>query len=250
MGWLSALVIGAAGVASMRAALERGDVDEAARQGMIAGPAAVEQALAAADRPARLAGIAAATSAGELIAARAELLEPLARTAALPDRRVAIPAARAARQIARELRPAARDLPDDLAPADVEAWRAAWAALAGSGDRWIELRVAALETAAALDPTGGTGVDLATALRDPDPAYRRAAIGAVPAPVPVALRAALAGVVINDPDPGVAVDAAAALCGDLVADPPVPILDALGPAGLARIRALGRGDPAASRCVR
>lgn len=253
MGWLSVIVAGAAGLAAMRAAIDRGDEEEAARQGALAGPTVIQQALAAPDRTARLAGIAAAPDASELPAGRAGLLPALARAASQPDRRTAIPAARAARAIARSLyghaRPpgAAADLPDDLAPEDVAAWRAAWAKLAARADLWIELRVLALDTAAALDP-GGTGVELAAALADPDPAYRRAAIAVVPMPVPPAMRAALAGAAAGDADPGAALDAAAALCADLVADPPRPILDALGPAGLARLRKLvADGPPAAVR---
>src|SRR5690242_21550552 len=93
------LVIAAAGIASMRSAMERGDVDEAARQGVLAGPAVIEEALAAPDRAARLAAIAAAPDAS----GRAELLDALATAASGPDRRSAVPAARAARTIAREL---------------------------------------------------------------------------------------------------------------------------------------------------
>jgi hypothetical protein len=253
------IAAGAAGLAAMRAAMERGDIEEAARQGALAGPAAIEQALAAPDRTARLAAIAAAPGAAELPAARAELLPALARAAARPDRRTAIPAARAPREIARSLlghaRPsgAAADLPDDLAPDDVAAWRAEWAGLAARPDLWIELRVLALDTAAALDP-GGTGGELAAALADPDPAYRRAAIAAVPMPVPLALRAALAGAVARDADPGAALAAAAVLCADLAADPPRPVLDALGPQGLERLRELAAGAPRpearnAGRCL-
>ncbi|MBA3391591.1 MAG: hypothetical protein H0T89_03050, partial [Deltaproteobacteria bacterium] len=60
MSWLSVVLASVAGLASMRSAIERGDVDEAARQGMLAGPVVIEEALAAPDRPARLAAIVAA----------------------------------------------------------------------------------------------------------------------------------------------------------------------------------------------
>jgi hypothetical protein len=254
VGWLSLIVVGAAGIAAMRAAIERGDVEEAARQGAIAGPAAIEQALAAPDRAARLAAIAAAPGAAPLPAARAELLPALARVAAGPDRRTAIPAARAARTIARELaggpaRPvgAAADLPDDLAPDEVAAWRLQWAELAARADLRIEVRVLALDTAAALAPDG-VGVALDAALADPDPAYRRAAIALVPMPVPAAMRGALAAAVAGDREPGVALDAAAVLCADLAVDPARPILGALAAPGLARLRALvAAGPPAAIR---
>jgi hypothetical protein len=245
MSWLHLIVLGATGAAAMRAAIARGDLDEAARQGALAGPAVVEQALAATDRMTRLAAIAAAP----LVEDRAELLDALARVAAAADRRTAIPAADAARRIAREL--ARHDRPDDIAQDDVATWRAAWATLAMRGDRWIELRVLALDTAAALDPDG-TGVDLAAALRDPDPAFRRAAASIVPLPAPAATYAPLASAIVGDSDPDVALGAAQSLCLSL--DPAGnarPILDALGAAGLARLRALVRdGRPVGATAVR
>lgn len=234
MTWLGAVVVAAAGLASMRAAIDRGDVDEAARQGMLAGPTVVEAALHEPDRPAQLAAIAAAPHVTSAI----ELLDALAEVAAGPDRRVAIPAARAAVEIARAF--GRHDRPDDIAPDDVATWRRRWAELAGDRDRWIELRVLAADTAAALDRTG-SGVDLATALADPDPAFRRAVIANVPVPVPAAARAPLAAAVVKDGDRAVALAAAATLCADLAHDPPGPVLGALGTAGLARIRALVAG---------
>ncbi|HET7506668.1 MAG TPA: hypothetical protein VFK02_36860 [Kofleriaceae bacterium] len=234
MSWLSALVLGASAIAAMRAALEHGDLDEAARRGANAGPWVVEHALASGDRTLTLAAIAAAP----LVEDRAELLDALAAVAGRRDRRTAIPAAAAARAIARELSRTGR--PDDLAADDLATWRARWAELALRGDRWIELRLLALDTAAALDPAG-IGVDLAAALRDPDPAFRRAAATIVPLPAPAASHAALAAAVIGDVDPEVALGAAQSLC--LSIDPvPRPVLDALGPAGLARIRALVTAD--------
>jgi hypothetical protein len=64
-------------------------------------------------------------------------------------------------------------------------------------------------------------------------------------PVPAALRGALAGAVAGDADPGAALAAGAVLCADLAADPPRPILDALGAPGLARLRELAAGAPRA-----
>jgi len=155
----------AAGIGSMTAALERGDVDEAARQGALAGPDTVEAALGSAARATVLAGIASAP----VVEDKAELLPALAKVAAGPDRRTAIPAARAARQIALWL--ATHELADDLAPADVEAWRAAFAELALARDHFVEVRVTALATANALahatDPAA-LGFDQAL-LADPDP---------------------------------------------------------------------------------
>ena len=215
----------------MTEAMERGDLDEATRQGMLAGPAVIEAALAAPDRTTRLAAIAAAPRVED----RAELLAPLAEVAAATDRRTAIPAAHAAAQIAREL--ARTELPDDLAEDDVARWRDAWAVLARRPDRWIEVRVYALDVAAALDPTG-LGVPLGVALADPDPAFRSAALAVIPVPTDPGLREGLARAVVDDPDPRVALGAAQALCADLVADPAEPILAALGEPGLARLRGI------------
>lgn len=252
MSWLHLIVVSATGVAAMRAAFEHGDLDAAARQGMLAGPAVVEQALGSPDRMTRLAAIAAAP----IVEDRAELLDALARVAGGADRRTAIPAAGAARAIAREL--AGHDRPDDLAEDDLATWREAWAALAMRGDRWIELRILALDTAAALDLTGihaGAGVDLAAALRDPDPAFRRAAATIVPLPAAATTYAALAGAVVHDRDPDVALGAAQSLCLSVDptrSDPAArPILDALGAAGLTRLRALVTSDrPALPSAIR
>lgn len=242
-------VFAVAGLASMRASIDGGDVDEAARQGMLAGPKVIEQALAAPDRPAKLAGIAAAPSAVD----REELLQPLFRVASSGDRRIAIPAAISARTIARDM--SRTELPDDVAHEDVVAWGTHWAALARDRDRFIEIRTIALDVAIALDPAIG----LAPLLADPDPAVRRAAIAVIPAPVPGPLRMPLAALVIKDTDNSVALAAAASLCADLAQDPPPAILDALGTAGLDRIKSLvisGVNSGAkplvhdASRCLR
>ncbi|MGE0400256.1 MAG: hypothetical protein AB7T06_26305, partial [Kofleriaceae bacterium] len=145
-------------LATMKAALEKGDLDEATRQGVLAGPHVVEAALASADRATMLAGIASAP----LVEDRIELLEPLSKIARGPDRRTAIPAARAAAKIARDaLR---EEPPDDIAAADLAAWRDRWSDIALDRTRWIEVRVLAIDVAAyversralaAPDPSGG-----------------------------------------------------------------------------------------------
>nr|HEX4318750.1 hypothetical protein [Kofleriaceae bacterium] len=231
------IVVFAASLATMTAAMERGDVDEAARQGALAGPATVDRALASDTRAAVLAGIAAAPA----VADRAELLPALAKVAASGDRRVAIPAARAARAIAREL--AGRGRPDDVAAADLDDWRAAWLQLALRPERFVEVRVAALDTAASLaHDSSVVGFDLAAALGDRDPAFRFAAAELVPAPAPAAAVAPLGAAVTTDADPRVALAAAQALCAGV--DNAAPALAALGATGVARVRQLA-GDPAA-----
>ncbi len=155
----------------MVVAFRRGDLDECARQGERAGPAMVERALASPDRATVLAAITAAPAVED----RAELLPALAIVAAGSDRRTAIPAALAARAIARDL--ASRALPDDLADDDIASWRTSWFALAQRSDRWVELRLAALDTEATLaragDPTAP--FDAGTLAADPDPVIRDAA---------------------------------------------------------------------------
>ena len=234
MSW-TLVVIAAAGIASMKAAFERGDIDEAGRQGALAGPAIVETALASPDRATRLAAIAAAPAVED----RAELLAALATVAAGPDRRTAIPAAAAARTIARELarKGQVAEPPDDLAPEDLTGWRATWAKLAADRERWIELRVLALDTATAL-AVDGAGLPLETTLDDPDPALRRAALADLPTPVPAAARARLVKAIVSDADPLVASAAGSVLCADLASDPAPPVLEALGEPGLARLRTL------------
>lgn len=282
MGWLHLIAIGAAGIASMKTAMEAGDIERAAHQGVLAGPFVVEQALGSPDRATRFAGIAAAPATDE----RIELLEALAAAAAGPDRRSAIPAAHAGRTIAREVARdvAQSDLPDDIAPEDVLRWRDAWGDIALDRTRWIEVRVLALDVAAALDAsahistsgsqaaatapntaapapgatstssgrmtTGSIGVNLDIALADPDPAFRRAAVALAPVPLPPVLRAPLAGAVVKDTDPLVALGAAQALCADLVADKPAPILTALGAPGLIRLRTIIDTDGASRGVVR
>ena len=228
------LLLLAAGITSMTSAFERGDIDEAARQGALAGPAVVERALAAKARTTKLAAIAAAPITED----RAELLVDLADVAASPDRRVAIPAARAARVIAQQL--AQHDLPDDLAQQDLDAWRARFLSIATNADHIVEVRLACLDTAQAL---GGFG--LAPLLADSDPLVRAEAIDLQPRPVDPALRAELAQTVARDADPQVALAAARLLC----ADDPAAGTAALGTVGTARLAKLPR-DRDAARCLR
>jgi hypothetical protein len=238
----------AAGIASMTAAVERGDLDEAARQGAMAGPAVVEQALRSKMRETVLAGIVAAPASED----RAELLVPLARVAGGGDRRTAIPAARAARAIAEQL--AKNPLADDIAADDVQAWRDAYEQLALAKGRLIEVRIAALETAAALghvgDPTA-LGFDLAKVMADPDPALRVAALELVPRPTAKAMYAVIVPA-LGDSRDAVSLAAAETLCAD-AGDDPAAVKAALGPTGTAQVKAIAKTHPAAkdlARCVR
>lgn len=235
---------------SMTAAIERGDREEASRQGVLGGPATVEKALASATRATVLAGIAAAP----MVEGRAELLAALATVTASPDRRIAIPAGRAARTIARQLARARQhdEVPDDLDPADVGTWKALFEAVASNQARHIEVRVLALDTVAALATVTGDaiGYDLTTALADPDPAFRRIAIELVPRPMPAAARAPLALAVTSDADPVIALAAAQVVCGD----DPVGARAQLGTHGIDRIKLLTTGKPTrttrdARRCL-
>jgi len=232
----------------MTTAYERGDVDEASRQGVLAGPAIVEQALRSPVRTTQLAGVAAAPAAD----AAPALLPALADVTRSADRRVAIPGALAARSIAREL--AKADLPDDIDADDVMTWRALFDQIAHDQTRFIEVRVYALDTVSSLaqaQSPSSIGFDLAGALDDRDPAFRAAAVQLVPRPTPTALRAPLAKAVNGDADAKVALAAAQALCGDHRD----PALALLGASGIERIKKLVAGKPArdtrdAMRCLK
>jgi hypothetical protein len=215
---------------------------------VLAGPAIVEEGLGSPARSTRLAAIAAAP----YVEARPELLQILAEVASSADRRSAIPAAQAARAIAREL--AKDDLPDDIAEDDIATWRALFDQIAHAQPRFIEVRVLALDTVAALAQTvapSNLGFDLKLALDDRDPAFRAAAIALVPRPTPTALRAPLADAVKDDADETVALAAAQTLCGDHRD----PALALLGARGLERVKNLVAGKPLratrdAMRCLK
>lgn len=232
----------------MTDAYERGDVEEASRQGLLAGPVVVEEGLRSTIRSTQLAAIAAAP----YVEARPELLPALAAVATGTDRRTAIPAARAARAIAREL--AKDNLPDDIAADDVMMWRGLFDQIAHAQPRFIEVRVLALDTVASLAQTlspSSLGFDLTWALDDPDPAFRAAAVALVPRPTPTALRAPLADAVKDDADTKVAFAAAQVLCGDHRE----PALALLGARGLERVKKLVTGKPPratrdAMRCLK
>jgi len=232
----------------MTAAVERGDLDEAARQGAMAGPAVVEQALRSKVRETVLAGIVAAPATED----RGELLVELAKVAGGGDRRTAIPAARAAHAIAEQL--AKKELADDIAAGDVEAWRNAYERLALAKGRVIEVRVAALETAAALGHVGdpaALGFDLAKVMVDPDPALRIAALELIPRPTPRALYPQIVPT-LGDGNGEVALAAAESLCTD-AGDDPAAVKAALGETGAAQVKAIAKAHPAAkdlARCLR
>ena len=213
-------VLAAAGIVSMTEALERGDVDEATRQGALAGPVVVEEGLGSASRMTQLASIASAP----YVEDRPELLPSLATLAAGPDRRTAIPAALSARTIAREL--AMKELPDDIGEDDVASWRARFESIAFNRSHFIEVRVYALDTIAAL----GT-VDVARALEDPDADFRTAAVAVVPVPTPQAMLPMLAKAIREDADTDVVRTAARAFCER-------PDKALLGAQGLARLKKL------------
>jgi hypothetical protein len=246
LGFFGAFAL--AGITTMTDAYERGDVDEASRQGVLAGPSVVEEGLRSKVRSTQLAAIAAAP----YVEARPELLPMLAAVASGPDRRTAVPAAQAARAIAREL--AKDELPDDIDDGDVMMWRGLFDQIAHAQSHFIEVRVLALDTVASLVQTlspSNLGFDLAVALDDQDPAFRAAAVALVPRPTPAALRAPLADAVKDDADAAVAFAAAQALCGDHRD----PALALLGARGLERVKKLVAGKQArftrdAMRCLK
>ena len=246
-GLASLATLAASGIASMNGAFEQGDLDEATRQGALAGPVAIERAFTDPSRTTQLAAIASAP----YVEAGPELLPSLATLAANPDRRTAIPAALAARTIAREL--AKAELPDDLDSDDVMTWRARFEEIAKRPSAFIEVRVYSLDTVSTLAgmlAPQSLGFDLPPMLADPDPAIRAAAVSLIPRPTPAAFRTPLATAVADDADPTVALYAAQALCGD----DPKGALPLLGARGIDRIKKLVAATPKkqardAARCL-
>ncbi|MBP9205013.1 MAG: hypothetical protein KBG28_13670 [Kofleriaceae bacterium] len=227
-------------------ALTVGPADRLTELGQRGPSSALAAALGSADPVLRRAAIAAAPASADAWT----LLPALAGVAAGWDRFAAVAAAEAALHIARHLGPtSAVGIEDD----EVDAAQAGWRTLARAPTAWPRVRVAAVEITARLRaladeiPTltppvpgpAGLPPDLTELLADADPAVRRAAAEAVPAPMPVLARVPLAGMVERDPVPGVALAAAQALCGELAGGADAaPVLAALGPAGLARLAAL------------
>jgi hypothetical protein len=170
-----------AGIASMVAALDRGDVDECSRQGQLAGFSIVSKALTSSVARERLAGGIAAPAVEDA----AELLPVLAIAASAADHRIAVPAARAAWTIAHVL--AEHGLPDDLTPDDIDAWRASFELIAHDHDRFVEVRVRALaiatELAHVVDPRA-VGFDAKLFAADADPDVRAEAAALAPYDIP------------------------------------------------------------------
>jgi hypothetical protein len=225
--------------AKLADALLHGTPDDVAWVGREAGTDEVAAALA------DPVGTRAATIAATAVDDGWSLLDELAHAAAGWSRAEAVDATRAAAAITRTLDGNAAivgEIPDDLL---AEA-AARWLAIAAGTDRWPDVRVTALEIAARIarartataEAAPGLGFDLDAMLADADPLIRRTAAELVPQPAPPHVHAALARAVVGDLEPAVAVAAAQALCAELAGgDPAEPILAALGPAGIERLRA-------------
>ncbi|HVK75809.1 MAG TPA: hypothetical protein VM734_20905 [Kofleriaceae bacterium] len=246
----AAVVLLGAGVASAAwgPTYRTGDLGELRRRAMNGGAAEVARGLRSGDRAEVLGAIAGADAAPDAW----ELLEELAVVAGGWDRSTAAPAAHAAARIARGLdgdRAVLLDVPDDR----LAAAAARWVELAGRADRWTDVRVHAVEVVAHLDQARAATADAApdvaarliAVLDDPDPELRRAALELLPLPVAPTARAALAARVAGDAAPAVRFAAAQALCAALPDDAEA-VLAALGPDGLAGLRALAGAVPATS----
>jgi hypothetical protein len=221
-------------------AYQRGDRAAVAHHGAHSSVLALSQALAAPERGDRLAAIQAATSAGHDAWV---LLAPLAERARERDRPVAAAAARAAVRIAERI-DRRRALEWDIPVDDLLDRLVAWRELARDGGSWPDVRVHAMETAAHLyaalgDDASEAPFDLVSALADPEPEVRRAALELSPMPLPDELLATVVARVTADGDATVALVAAQTACTAIALDAEAaPILAALGDAGLARLREL------------
>lgn len=239
--------------------------------------AALKAAIEDPDRQVALAGIAAARSARDGIS----LLSPLARQALASapdvsaarssvrpvvrfvDRPVAAAAAQVATDIVRQL-DAQRVVADDIALDEVDEPLRHWRAVAEADGLWADVRVQALDVVVALARLRGdaaSGFDLSSMLRDPEPEVRRAALELAPASALSAdVRTTVVDVLVNDPQPQVALAAAQALCSNASDASSVSARDATqrlpGEPALARIAELVLQDglsPAglldAARCL-
>ena len=225
-------------LAGLAAAFQHGDRDQLAHEARRAGHR-LSGALASEDRTLRLAAVAAAPNAQVPWV----MLAPLAKLARSKDRREAASAAWTAARIANGLDRQTvldQDYPVDLLHERMAAWRE----VARDRGRWPDVRVHALETAAALHRALGSDAmqapfDLASTAADPEPEVRRAVFELLPAPLPDELIAMVARRVTDDGEPAVALAAAQALCLGIALDAdPAPLVEALGDAGLARIAEL------------
>jgi hypothetical protein len=166
------------------------------------------------------------------------LLPALRTLAAGPDRPLAASASRSAARIAGGL-DALTAGEADLAVDWLAEESAAWLTLAGDGERYPDIRVAALEVAARLgEARGAPGFELTALLADPEPELRRAALELQPAPLPADRHPVVAAAVADEPDPEVALAAAQALCAGQVGEGLRLARGALREAGLARVAAL------------
>lgn len=231
--------------AELARALEARDHGWLSRLGAAAGARGLQPALASARYQVVMAAMRAAPDTEDGWA----LLEPLARHAAASDRALSLAAAEAASRIINRL---VRDWEDIYrfreVPAEALAhWQHTWHAIAVQPDRGSEVRVYALAVSAGLAalgrPAADQGMHAARALTvlatDADAAVRRAAFELLPHPLSPDAVAIAVRTTASDPDATVALAAAQALCGGIaLGEPPAPVLAALGPATLDRLRLL------------
>ena len=245
-----ALSAPAAGATPLIDAFFRADAVDIHRAGRAAGARGLAPDLASPDRPTLFAAMRAAPAAEDAWA----LLFVLGARAAEADRSVAAPAAATASEIA-----AALDQDELLyqeVPSDylVETFWA-WERLARDPERFVDIRVRALEVLKALVAAAPKGalprpfrVDWGSFFADDDPELRIAALELVPQPLPEALAAEAAALVAADPSASAALAAGQAVCGALEAAR-APLPSTLGQAGIARLRklVLDRRLPPAAR---
>jgi len=221
-------------------AFMRTDFDGIARAGRAYSARGLAKLLHASSPAARRAAIAAAPAAED----GWQLLGDLAVLAGKADRAVAPAAARAAASISQSLSPS-RVAELEITEATLRERAARWGALARHGGVWPDVRVHALEVNALLtralssDAREGVAVSLESIATDPEPEVRRAAIELADQPLDAGNRERAAEMLRSDGDPVIAVVAGQALCGGIaMGDASRPILQAIGSAGLERLRDL------------
>ncbi len=236
---LALLVAPSPPVTELRAAIVGRDADAVARVGSRASAAQLEAALGDPDRLVRRAAARAAPECADAWV----LLLPLARLAATPGHATAAEAARAAAAIARKI-DRARVLDEEISDDRVRARLEAWRSVGADTGLWPDVRVLALEVCTALalalgpDATAeDVAYDVNARLGDPEPEVRRAALELLPTDaVPTS---AVAGRLLDDPDPTVALVAGQVLCAGLAFGQSADrALGAAGQPGIERLRQL------------
>jgi hypothetical protein len=229
---------GAAFAADWVDLLRDGQHRELELQGERAGASGVAAKLATGERARTLAALRASEGAADSWA----LLDDLAMTAAGADRSLAIEAAQVAAEVSHHL-DAITIEEQEIPSEDLLQWRGAWLKVAGSEQRWVDIRVYALEVAAVLhellEVSRRPELPWKKFIEDSDEEMRAAAIQL--APRTASLLEAATKLVADDKFDLVALSAAQRLCAPL-GSVGIPVSDMSSAAIMKRLQELASSN--------